>query len=98
MGQSVRVEHSHCADFAALLEIDFVEAPEIRGEVIAGATNRAAITSARWRLGFILRRFAKSVGLQLGMIGELIFLQNFYFVVPRNLLVQVGDLVQALRR
>ena len=69
------------ADFAALLEIDFVEAPEICGEVIAGAADGAAVNQSALRLGFVLGRLAESIGLQLGMIGEQIFLQHFDFVV-----------------
>ena len=39
-------------------------------------------------------RFANGGGLQLGMIGEQIFLQNFDFVVRKILFVQIGTLLQ----
>src|SRR5438874_2140968 len=51
--------------------------------MIAGAANSPAVNQSALRLGFILRRFANGGGLQLGMIGEQIFLQNFYFVVRK---------------
>ncbi len=81
-------------DFAAFLEINFVEAPKVGGEVIAGAADGAAIHQSALQLGFILGRFAESVGLQLGMIGELIFLQNFDFVVREVFFLEVGALFE----
>ena len=69
------------AHFAALYEINFVEAPEIRGEMHAGAAHAASIDQRALLLGFILRRFAKRGGLQLGMIGQQVFAQHADFVV-----------------
>src|SRR5437899_12413297 len=58
-----------------------MEAPAIRGEMVAGAADGAAVNESTLRLGSVLGRFAKSVGLQFGMIGEQVFLQNLDFVV-----------------
>src|SRR3984893_4559202 len=69
------------ADFAALDEIDFVEAPKIGGEVHAGATDTTAINEGALRLGFFVWRFAEGSGLQLWLVGEQILVEDFYFVV-----------------
>src|ERR1700730_6350440 len=69
------------ADFAALDEIDFVEAPEIGGEVHAGAAYAASVNEGALRLGFFVGRFAEGSGLKLGLVGEQIFVEDFYFVV-----------------
>ena len=60
-----------------------MEAPEIRGEMVAGTADGAAVNKSALRLGFILRRFSKGIGLQFGMIGEQVFLQNFDFIVRK---------------
>src|ERR1700719_1933443 len=57
------------------------EAAEIRGEVHAGAAHASSINYRALLFCFILRGLAKSSGLQLGMIGQQVFAQNFYFVV-----------------
>ena len=54
MGQSAKSAPGIGADFAALDEIDFVEAPEIRGEVHARAANEAAVHERALRLGFFI--------------------------------------------
>jgi hypothetical protein len=69
------------ADFAALDEVDFVEAPKICGEMDAGATDQAAVDDRALGLGFFVGRLAKRVGLQLGMIRKQVFAQYLYFVV-----------------
>src|SRR5712672_31192 len=68
-------------DFAALDEIDFVEAPEICSEVHAGAADEASIDEGTLGLGFFVGRFAERSGLELGLVGQEIFVDNFYFVV-----------------
>src|SRR3981081_1125360 len=46
-------------DFAALDEINFVEAPEIGGEVHAGAAYEASINQSALGLGLFVGRFAE---------------------------------------
>src|SRR5262249_28086873 len=65
------------ADFATFYKIDFMEAPEIRGEVIARAADGTPVNESALRLGFLVRRLAEGVWLQLRMIGQKIFLQDF---------------------
>jgi hypothetical protein len=55
---------------AALDEIDFVEAPEIRGEMYTRAADEAAVDKRALWLGFVFGSFAKRSRLELGMIGE----------------------------
>ncbi len=51
------------ADFAALDEIDFMEAPEIRREMHAGAADEASVDEGALGLGFFVGRFAERGGL-----------------------------------
>ncbi len=82
------------ADFAALLEIDFVEAPEIGGEMVAGAADGAAIDQSALRPGFVLGRFAESGGLQFWFVGEQIFGENLDFVVHEIFFGEVRTLLE----
>jgi hypothetical protein len=82
------------AELGALDEIDFVEPPEIRGEMDAGATDQATVNQRALRLGFFIGSFAEGVGLQLGVIGKQIFVQNFYFVMGEVGFGEIGHLFQ----
>ena len=81
-------------DLAALDEIDFMEAPEIRGEVDAGATDASAVYQRALRLGFVIRRLAECGWLKLWMVGELVLTEDFNFVVREIRFGQVGALLQ----
>ena len=70
IGQSVKRRAGDRADFAALDEIDFVEAPEIRGEVNAGAADQSSVNDGTLRLGFFFGSLAKCIGLELRMIRQ----------------------------
>jgi len=82
------------ADLAALNKIDFVEAPEVRGEMHTGAADEAAVHESALLFGCIARSFTESIGLQLGVIGEQILLQNFDFVVDEIIFCEVGPLFE----
>src|SRR5579859_905022 len=61
------------ADFAALDEVNFVKAPVIRGEMDARAADHPAINKGMMVLGLFLWSLAEGRGLQLWVIGELMF-------------------------
>src|SRR5256885_14676611 len=80
-GPIAEVRSGDRAYFAALDEIDFVKAPEIRGEMDAGAADATSVNQSALRLGFFLGGLAEGTGLQLGMIGQKVFANNLDFVV-----------------
>src|SRR5262249_27202773 len=57
------------ADFAALNEIDFMEAPEVCSEVITCTSDGTAVDKGALLFGLFVGRFAERVWLQLRMIG-----------------------------
>ncbi len=60
----------------------------------AGAADQASVDEGALRLGFFVRGLAESVGLKLGMIGEEIFAEDFYLVVSKVGLGEVGPLLE----
>ncbi len=82
------------ADLAALDEIDFVKAPEIRGEVHAGAADAAAVDEGALGLGLFVGRFAEGSGLKLGLVGEQVFADDFYFIVDEIGFGQIRTLLE----
>src|SRR5216683_2316119 len=93
-GPVAQVGAGNGADFAALDEIDFVEAPEIRGEVHAGAADAATVKDGALGRGFFVGRLAERSGLKFGLVGEEIFFDDFYFVVDEVGLGQIRALFQ----
>ncbi len=59
---------------------------------LLGATDGAAVNKRALRFGFFVRRFAKCIGLQLGMIGEQVFVEDLDFVVREIRFGEVGTL------
>src|SRR6267154_6255248 len=93
-GPIAEVGAGNGTDFAALDEIDFVEAPEICSEVHAGAADEASIDEGALGLGFFVGRFAERGGLELGLVGEEIFVDDFYFVVNKIRLGEIRALLE----
>src|SRR6267154_4998380 len=93
-GPIAEVGAGNGTDFAALDEINFVETPEIGSEVHAGAADEASIDEGALRLGFFVGRFAERSGLELGLVGEEIFVDNFYFVVNEIGFGEIGTLLE----
>src|SRR5580704_12320021 len=91
IGESGARDRTH---FAALDEIDFVEAPEIRREMRARAADQAAVDQSALRFGFVLGRFSKSCWLKLRMIRQKILVEDFYFVVNKIFLGEVRALFE----
>ncbi len=93
-GPVAQVGAGNGADFAALDEIDFMEAPEIRGEVHAGAAHQASINEGPLRLGFFVGRFAERSRLELGLVGEQIFADDLDLVVHEVGLGEIRALLE----
>src|SRR6267378_2685367 len=68
-GQVGKAGSRNRADFSALQEINFMEAPIVGGKVHAGATDTAAVSNCALRFGFFRGSLAKGVWLKLGMVG-----------------------------
>ena len=81
-------------DFAALDEVNFVEAPVIGGEMDAGPADHPAVDEPALPLRLFLGGFAKGRGLKVRMIRELVSLQDFHFVVGEVRFGQVRPLLQ----
>ena len=81
-------------NFAALDEINFVEAPEVCGEMYAGAADTAAVDKRALRLGSFIGRFANGGRLQLGMIRKLVQGHDFDFVVGEIGFCQIRTLLE----
>ncbi len=60
----------------------------------ASAADEPTIDQRPLRFSLFLRSFAKGIGLQLGMIGEQILLENFYFVMDEILFREVRPLFE----
>ncbi len=82
------------SNFAALDKINFMEAPVVRGEMDAGPADHPAVDVRAMSLGFVLRRLAESSGLKLRMIGELVPVHYFDFVVGEIRFRQVRSLLE----
>src|SRR6266852_2404711 len=80
-GPIAQIGAGNGADFAALDEIDFVEAPEIRGEVYAGAADATAVEDGALGLGFFGGRLAEKRRLKFGLVSQQIVADDFHFVV-----------------
>ncbi len=81
-------------DFAALDEINFVEAPIVRREVHASPADTAAIDQRALRFGLLVRRLANRSRLKLWVVGELVLGKDFDFVVCEIGLGQIGALLE----
>src|ERR1700676_2213537 len=93
-GPVAQIGAGDSTDFAALDEIDFVEAPEICGEVHAGAADAPSVNNGALRLSLFAGRFAERSGLQLRLIGQQIFADDFGFVVDEVGLSEVRTLLE----
>src|SRR5712672_1825077 len=93
-GPIAEVGAGNGTDFAALDEIDFVKAPEICSEVHAGAADEASVHERALGLGFFVGRFAERGGLKRGLVGEEIFVDDFYFVVNEIGFGEIGTLLK----
>ena len=62
--------------------------------MVAGPANRSPIHQRPLRLGFILRSLAKAIRLQLGMIRQQVFLQNFDFIVNKIFFDEIRPLLE----
>src|SRR6266436_1344869 len=93
-GPIAQIGAGNRADFAALDEIDFVEAPEICGEVHAGAADATTVKDGALGLGFFGGRLAERGGLKFGLVGQQILADDFHFVVDEIGLGQIRTLFQ----
>src|SRR5260370_42459049 len=71
-----------------------MEAPEIRRQMHAGAADEASIDEGALGLGLFVGRFAERSGLELGLVGEEIFVDDFYFVVNEIGFREIGALLK----
>src|SRR5260370_14579674 len=71
-----------------------MEAPEIGGEMHAGATDAPAIGNRALLLRFFIRSFRKGIRLQFRMIREQVFLEDLNFVVCEVGFCEVGALFE----
>src|ERR1700751_3464382 len=68
-------------ELVVLLEIDFVESPEVSGEVDAAAADATAIENRLLFPGGFIRRFAKGDGMGVDLVGEQALDEDFRLVV-----------------
>src|ERR1700682_31428 len=60
----------------------------------AGAADQAAVNESALRLCFLVGRLAEGSGLQLGLVGEQIFADDFFFVMDEVGLGEVRTLLE----
>src|SRR6266481_8393135 len=82
------------ADLAVFLEIDFVETPEVGGEVDAAAADATAIENGLLFPGGFLGRLAESDGMDVDLVGEQALDEDFSFVVREIFFAEIFALFE----